>query len=80
MSREKRYVKLKPKKQVKELITKTPIVILETPKTTKEKISKVKGKTRAVNQQTSSKEMDLNPNCKGEGQNNDLGRKYKLEG
>ena len=46
MSREKRYVKLKPKKQVKEQVSKAPVVILETPKSTKEKISKVKGMTQ----------------------------------
>ena len=46
MSREKRYIKLKPRKQVKEQVSKTLAVILETPKYTKEKISKVKGMTQ----------------------------------
>ena len=46
MSRGKRFAKLKPRKQVKEQVRKTPIVILETPKSTKEKISDVKEMTQ----------------------------------
>ena len=46
MSRAKRFVKLKPRKQVKERVRKTPVVILETPKSTKEKIAEVKGMTQ----------------------------------
>lgn len=46
MSREKRFVKLKPRKQVKEKVSKTPVVILETPKSAKENISEVKGMTQ----------------------------------
>lgn len=46
MSRAKRYVKLKPRKQVKEQVSKAPVVILETPKSTKEKMHEVKGMTQ----------------------------------
>jgi len=45
MSRAKRFVKLKPRKEVKEQVSKTPVVILETPKSTKENIYEVKGMT-----------------------------------
>lgn len=55
-SREKRYIKLKPREQVKEKARETSVVktitvkilavILETPKSTKENISKVRGKTQ----------------------------------
>ena len=46
MSRAKRFVKLKPKKQVKEKVSKTLLVILETPKSTKVKIYEVKEMTQ----------------------------------
>jgi len=46
MSRAKRFVKLKPRKQVKEKVSKTPVVVLETAKSTKEKIIEVKGMTQ----------------------------------
>ena len=46
MSKAKRYVNLKPRKQVKEQASKAPIVILETPKSTKENIFEVKGMTQ----------------------------------
>ncbi len=46
MSRAKRYVKLKLRKQVKEKVSKAPVVILETPKSTKEKMHEVKGMTQ----------------------------------
>ena len=46
MSRAKRFVKLKPKKQVKEQVRKTLVVIHETPKSTKEKIAEVKERTQ----------------------------------
>ena len=46
MSRAKRFVKLKPRKQVKEQVRKTPVFILETPKSTKVKISEVKAMTQ----------------------------------
>ena len=46
MTRSKRFVKLKPRKQVKEQVSKELVVILETPQSTKEKIAEVKEMTQ----------------------------------
>jgi len=46
MSMSKIFVKLKPRKQVKEKVSKTLVVILETSKPTKVKITKVKEMTQ----------------------------------
>ncbi len=46
MSRAKIFVKLKPIKQVRDQVSKTSMVILETPKSTKEKIVEVKERTQ----------------------------------
>ena len=42
MTRSKIFVKLKPRKQVKEQVSKASVVILETPQPTKQKIVEVK--------------------------------------